>query len=83
MRKYAYLKQPQKDDAGGLVYKIMLYEAEDGVYLFGYGSPDAVRCSWDLFYHVSVEDSRLCRRRDECGVGLRDLATELREYPDD
>ncbi len=35
------------------------------------------------FYHVSVEDSRLCRRRDECGVGLRDLATELREYPDD
>ncbi len=34
-------------------------------------------------YHVSVEDSRLCRRRDECGVGLRDLATELREYPDD
>ena len=55
MRKYAYLKRPQKDDAGGLVYKIMICEAEDGVYLFGYGSPDAVRCSWDLFYESPEE----------------------------
>ena len=50
MRKYAYLKVPLKLDTGTCIYKIMLYEAGEGSYLFGYSSPDAVLCSYDLFY---------------------------------
>ncbi len=49
MRKYAYLKEPL-DRAEGRVCKIMLYEAEEGTYLFEYPSPEAVLCSADLLY---------------------------------
>ena len=54
MRKYAYLKEPLAD-GDGLIYKVMLYEADEGFYLFEYASPDAVVCSSDLFY-PSLED---------------------------
>ena len=55
MRKYAYLKEPLKRSERDSVYKIMLYEAEEGFYLFEYSSPDAVRCSADRLYG-SLED---------------------------
>ncbi len=55
MRKYAYLKVPLKHDQRDCIYKIMLYEAGEGCYLFGYSSPDAVQCSWDRCYD-SLED---------------------------
>ena len=50
MRKYAWLKEPYKCDEKTSVYKIMLYAAEEGVYLSGYCSPDAVQCSYDRCY---------------------------------
>ena len=50
MRKYAYLKKPLPGDEGNLTVKIMLYEAEEGFYLFEYGSADAVQCSSDRLY---------------------------------
>ena len=49
MRRYAYLKTPLERD-GGRVYKIMLYESEEGTYLFEYESPDAVISSSDRLY---------------------------------
>ena len=55
MRKYAYLKTPLNADDGQSVFKIMLYEADEGVYLFQYSSPDAVLCSSDLFYPSADE----------------------------
>ena len=55
MRKYAYLKVPLQSIDNGEVFKIMLYEAGEGVYLFGYCSPDAVLCSFDRCY-PSIED---------------------------
>ena len=55
MRKYAYLKEPLRRDAGTSVVKIMLYEAKEGFYLFEYCSPDAVQCSFDCCYD-SIED---------------------------
>lgn len=50
MRKYAYLKEPLKRAGDRLVYKVMLYEAGEGVYLFEYDSPDAEFSSADLLY---------------------------------
>ena len=50
MRKYACLKKPLKRNGSSTIYKIMLYETEEGVYLFEYDSPDAVRCSSDRLY---------------------------------
>ena len=55
MRKYAFLKEPLKNGDGSCVCKIMLYEAEEGTYLFEYGSPDALQCSSDRLYD-SPED---------------------------
>ena len=55
MRKYAYLKEPLKYDKNGFVFKIMLYQTEEGVYLFGYSAPDAVRSSFDRLY-LALED---------------------------
>ncbi|MDO4194323.1 MAG: hypothetical protein Q4D24_13600 [Erysipelotrichaceae bacterium] len=52
MRKYAYLKKPLKYDTDTVVYKIMLYVTEEGVYLYEYSSPDAVLCSSDRFYET-------------------------------
>ncbi len=54
MRMYAYLNEPLKRD-DKLIYKIMLFEAEEGVYLFGYGSPDAVISSSDILYENAEE----------------------------
>ncbi|MBR5932169.1 MAG: hypothetical protein IKZ95_09130 [Lachnospiraceae bacterium] len=53
MRKYAYLKEPLKYDNGDSIYKIMLYETKEGIYLFEYCSPDAVQCSADRLYDSS------------------------------
>lgn len=55
MRKYAYLKEALKCSDQDLVYKIMFYEAKEGVYLFEYFSMDAVQCSADIFYD-SLDD---------------------------
>ena len=55
MRKYAFLKEPLKKSEGDPVVKIMLYESAEGVYLFEYCSPEAIRCSSDLCYD-SLED---------------------------
>ena len=54
MRKYAYLKEPLCGGSG-VVYKIMLYQTDEGLYLYGYRSPDAVLCSSDCLYD-SLED---------------------------
>lgn len=55
MRKYAFLKEPVTAYDGGSVCKIMLYEADEGFYLFEYCGPDAVMSSYDLCYD-SLED---------------------------
>ena len=49
MRKYAWLKEPLQS-GGNIIYKVMLYETEEGFYLFSYSSPDAVECASDLCY---------------------------------
>ncbi len=55
MRKYAYLKEPLKCGGDGDIFKIMLYEAGEGVYLFLYSALDAVQCTSDRCYD-SPED---------------------------
>ena len=55
MRKYAYLSEPLKYDNHDSIVKIMLYEAEDGIYLFEYTGADAVLCSYDRRYE-SLQD---------------------------
>ena len=55
MRKYAYLKAPLERGEGSRVFKVMLYETEDGVWFFEYSSPDAQMCSSDRLYE-STED---------------------------
>ena len=50
MRKYAYLKEPLPCDKNRYIYKIMLYDTKEGVYLFEYCSLDAVQCSADRCY---------------------------------
>ena len=55
MRKYAYLKEPVKLSENSNIYKIMLYDAGEGVYLFAYDRPDAVLSAADLFYE-QLED---------------------------
>ena len=50
MRKYARLREPLKTSENTFIYKIMLFEAEDGIYLFEYSDPDAVQCSSDRCY---------------------------------
>ena len=50
MRKYARLREPLKTSENTFIYKIMLYEAEEGFYLFEYSAPDAVQCSSDRCY---------------------------------
>ena len=54
MRKYANLKKPLEREEGN-IYKVMLYEAAEGFYLFEYDSPDAVQCCEDRNY-ASLED---------------------------
>ena len=55
MRKYAYLKDPVKSDQEYYIYKIMLFQSDEGAYLFTYADPDAVQCSSDQWYE-SLED---------------------------
>ena len=55
MRKYARLREPYKNNENEHICKIMLFEAEEGVYLFCYRSEDAVLSSSDLLY-ASLED---------------------------
>ncbi|MCR5041769.1 MAG: hypothetical protein K6C36_06725 [Clostridia bacterium] len=50
MRKYARLKEPFVYDDKNRVYKIMIFEADEGFCLFEYSSADAVMCSSDRFY---------------------------------
>ena len=55
MRKYAYLKEPLTCDKNRYIYKIMLYDTNEGVYLFEYSSLDAVQCSSDRCYGSLAE----------------------------
>ena len=55
MRKYARLKESLKTEENTYTYKIMLYETEEGIYLFEYSDPDAIQCSSDRCYD-SFED---------------------------
>ncbi len=51
MRKYARLREPYIPPYDNrAVSKIMLYEAEEGVYLFTYSQPDDVQCASDRCY---------------------------------
>lgn len=54
MRQYAFLKEPLRSN-GSEIWKIMLYEAEEGVCLFEYDSPDAEQCSSDRLYESLAE----------------------------
>jgi len=55
MRKYASLREPLRRGESEETVKIMLYAAEEGVYLFEYSRPDAVQSDCDRFYE-SLED---------------------------
>ncbi len=50
MRQYARLKEPHPAAGHPEIFKIMLYEAREGVYLFLYDSPEAVQCVSDRLY---------------------------------
>ncbi len=50
MRKYAYLREPLKCNNKDSIYKIMLHQTEEGVFLYKYCSVDAVQCSFDEWY---------------------------------
>ena len=50
MRKYAYLQKPLIHSDSDAVVKVMLYESEEGIYLFEYSSLDAVQCTSDRLY---------------------------------
>ncbi len=55
MRKYAYLKQPFRNASGNPVIKIMVYESEEGIFLFAYDRADAQMCCFDYQYE-SLKD---------------------------
>ncbi len=55
MRRYAYLSECLKYTDHDSIAKIMLYEAEEGVYLFEYPRADSIICSSDRLYD-SLED---------------------------
>ena len=50
VRKYAYLRKPLKHSGYDSIVKVMLYKAEEGIYLFGYSGLDSNRCSFDKCY---------------------------------
>ena len=50
MRKYAVLKKPVRCNSGEIIYKIMLHTTKDGIYLYKYDAPDALKCAHDDFY---------------------------------
>ena len=56
MRKYACLKMPLAVNETDFVFKIMLYETAEGVYLFEYFNiHEMLQCSADLYYD-SLDD---------------------------
>ena len=55
MRKYADLKEPLPREDGDPIVRIMLYEAEEGTYLFEYDAADALQCCADLLYASAEE----------------------------
>ena len=55
MRKYARLRKPYKTADNKDIFKVMMYEAEEGSYLFMYSSPDAVLSVSDLCYDSSED----------------------------
>lgn len=59
MRMYGYLKQPCKmnDNGSDFIYKVMIHEDKDGVFVYLYTSIDAVFCSYDNHYE-DVADAR-------------------------
>lgn len=59
MRMYGYLKQPCKinDHDTDRIYKVMIHEGKDGVFVYLYTSIDAVFCSNDHYYQ-DVADAR-------------------------
>lgn len=52
MRMYGFLKQPCKinDNDKDHIYKVMIHEDKDGVFVYLYTSIDAVFCSNDHYY---------------------------------
>ena len=52
MRKWAHLK-PDTCFGGRTFQRVMVYEAEDGVWVYLYDAKDAVFCAEDLFYEDS------------------------------
>ncbi len=50
MRKYALLKEPYISEDNTEIHKIMLYQAEEGCYLFMYSSPEADECVSERLY---------------------------------
>ena len=55
MRKDAFLREPLERDRHDRTVKIMLYKAEDNVYLFEYSSQEAALCFRDSLYD-SLQD---------------------------
>ena len=55
MREYAFLKEPLRRYGRDDIRKVMLCEAAEGCYLFGYTSPDAVLSSFDLCYETAED----------------------------
>ena len=50
MRKYAILKEPLKCNDTEYIYKIMLHQTKNDVFLYQYCSMDAVQCNFDVWY---------------------------------
>lgn len=57
VRMYGYLKRPYKINDNDHVYKVMIHQAKDGVFVYLYTSIDAVFCSSDHYYQ-DVADAR-------------------------
>lgn len=56
MRMYGFLKEPYKTNEKDMIYKIMIHKIKkQGVYVYLYTSPEAVFCSYDIYYE-ELED---------------------------
>ncbi len=58
MRRYAFLRKPLKINDTDYIYKIMLHQTREEVFLYQYCSVGAVQCSFDEWYPnvKSVDD---------------------------
>lgn len=54
MRRYARLREPVKCNHKDSIYKIMLHQTKEGVFLYQYCSANAVLSSFDA-WHPDVE----------------------------